>query len=83
MTQERFDFPEDRQPHRGPPRRRSYQLGPKSTGVCHYCGVRCPSWTLDKTPVSTNDAAWARIAKTHGPGCQWVRMRGLKIDPEP
>jgi hypothetical protein len=80
--QEAFDFPEDdHQPHRGHARS-GYQLGPKSTGVCAYCGERVPSWTLDKTPVSTNEAAWQKIAKAHGAGCKWVTTRGLRLEKE-
>ena len=55
-------------------------------GVWIDDGVRCVYCNrvnvFDPTvPLASDDAAWDKLAKSHAPGCEWVRTRAHQLDP--
>ena len=48
----------------------------------HFCGCGAPVVT-DNVPDVSDDAGWAKEAKDHNPGCEWVSTRAyLRAAPE-
>ena len=51
------------------------------TTECAYCLNQVPC--TDEMPAVDDDAAWERIAKDHGAGCEWVETRAHNLDADP
>lgn len=44
---------------------------------CAYCGSDPVTLTV---PPTSDDAAWAELAKEHSPDCEWIATRAHRVE---